>query len=386
MKYLITLLFEANAHQCAPVKRQKGKSFCCRINCPILTSPHLPRRASYGMLYVFEATEESKKERRLKPDFKKAITSYQRSAAGTSWTPENLRTPETLLHTVRYLMTEILSNEGKEKVTLQMLYEFIHDRLRAVRQELVIQRADDEVRRQVLECAIVFYSVSCLKMAFFKKPDFDAADNSSQIHMCLGQLIDIYDRDTPDSLGVNGDKLNRRCLVESINLLFNLSSYDQLTRYHRLPTAVKENSSLKKAYEICIKLMNNNFYAVLKQSCHLNFLLFSVLSPSLPPLQATFLERLINASLTKRQVLRLSVSYLADVLFPYENGTASTYIVNKIFKDLRMSNGDEKEICVNTWSVVGKDDVLKSIPPQMKRADSRETWLNLMHPYISHLT
>lgn len=337
------------------------------------------------MLYAFEATEESKKERRLKPDFKKAITSYQRSAAGTSWTPENLRTPETLLHTVRYLMTEILSYEGKEKITLQMLYEFIHDRLRAVRQELVIQRADDEVRRQVLECAIFFYSVSCLKMAFFTKPDFDAADNSLQIHTCLGQLLDIYDRDSSDTLKKQNDRLDRRCLVESINLLFNFTSYDQLTRYHRLPSAVKENSSLKISYNICLKLMNNNFYAVLKETSRLNFVLFSALSSSLPPLQAAFLERLIYASLTKKQVLRLSVRYLADIVFPYESESASTATLLKIFTDLRMTEASEEEVCISSWSVFKKEEILKFIPRQMKRSDSRETWTVLMRPYISHL-
>lgn len=63
------------------------------------------------------------------------VKQYARPAAGqTQPAPADIRTPETLLATTRYLVGELFGQE-EEEMAENLVYDFIFDRLRAVRQE-----------------------------------------------------------------------------------------------------------------------------------------------------------------------------------------------------------------------------------------------------------
>lgn len=96
-------------------------------------------------------------------DKSKVVKEFARSAAGIQRPkPHQLRTPATLQRTVRYLLTDVLNDTRKP---FHVAYDFIFDRLRAVRQEIVMQNLDSALTIQLLEPIIMFLAYSLYRFA-----------------------------------------------------------------------------------------------------------------------------------------------------------------------------------------------------------------------------
>ena len=91
-------------------------------------------------------------------DETKVVKEFARSAAGVQTPrPKSLRTKACLKRTVTYLLTEIIRDERKP---YHVAYDFIFDRLRAVRQEIVMQDLDAVTTIELIEPMIMFLSYS----------------------------------------------------------------------------------------------------------------------------------------------------------------------------------------------------------------------------------
>lgn len=100
----------------------------------------------------------------------KVIKEFSRSAAGVRTPrPHSLRTKKALKRTVTYLLTDIIRDDRKP---FHFAYDFIFDRLRAVRQEIVMQDFDELATIEIIEPMIMFLTYSlyrfvCLHHFFF---------------------------------------------------------------------------------------------------------------------------------------------------------------------------------------------------------------------------
>lgn len=91
-------------------------------------------------------------------DESKVVKEFARSAAGMRTPkPHNLRTRGCLKYTVNYLLTNIMTDQRK---SFHFAYDFIFDRLRAVRQEIVIQDFDEITTIGLIEPIIMFLAYS----------------------------------------------------------------------------------------------------------------------------------------------------------------------------------------------------------------------------------
>lgn len=91
-------------------------------------------------------------------DESKVVKEFARSAAGVQAPrPKSLRTKACLKRTVTYLLTEIIRDERKP---YHVAYDFIFDRLRAVRQEIVMQDLDAVTTIELIEPMIMFLAYS----------------------------------------------------------------------------------------------------------------------------------------------------------------------------------------------------------------------------------
>ena len=216
--------------------------------------------------------------------------------------------------------SKLASDIDEDEESRRIIYEFVHDRLRAIRQELVIQQVDDEIRQEIFEYATFFYITSAFKLSNLEYKCFDPRDNKSHIHICLNQLLVIYDKkDYIDSSSYQSTSqhFERRCLIEATSLIFNMESLCELNRYQKLPAEVKRHRLVKDAIEICTYFINNNYYAILKKSTGLNIILFSALSIFIPLIQAEYLTRL-SKGMASPNPLGCPLPALAKVLFPFE--------------------------------------------------------------------
>ncbi|CAF0734866.1 unnamed protein product [Brachionus calyciflorus] len=98
----------------------------------------------------------------------KLVKEYGRPAAGKIIKSSELRTLETLLKTTKYLIREVYS---REKFDFVSKYEFIFDRLRAIRQDIIIERCDSEISNKIHEIILCFYLISDYKLCASDKYD-----------------------------------------------------------------------------------------------------------------------------------------------------------------------------------------------------------------------
>lgn len=88
----------------------------------------------------------------------KVVTEFARSAAGVqSPKAKYIRTPKALKRTIEYLLTFIVTDTRKP---FNVVYDFIFDRLRAVRQEIVIQNLSEATSVELLEPICLFLAYS----------------------------------------------------------------------------------------------------------------------------------------------------------------------------------------------------------------------------------
>lgn len=86
------------------------------------------------------------------------VTEFSRSAAGNRTPrPADLRTPAALQRTVEYLFDRVLLDARKP---FWFVYEFVFDRLRCVRQEIVIQHLGEVETIGLLEPIVMFLAYS----------------------------------------------------------------------------------------------------------------------------------------------------------------------------------------------------------------------------------
>lgn len=122
----------------------RSKIFCCR-------------RWKENLLHYYEIRPQVAGGRRI-PDEPKVVKEFRRSAADTRHPkPHELRTSNALKHTVEYLLSDIVNDNRRP---FNFAYDFIFDRLRAVRQEIVIQNVSESLTIELLEPVIMFLAYS----------------------------------------------------------------------------------------------------------------------------------------------------------------------------------------------------------------------------------
>lgn len=98
------------------------------------------------------------------PDEPKVVKEFSRSAAGMQTPkPHNLRTKQCLKRTVNYLLTDIVTDQRRP---FHFAYDFIFDRLRAVRQEIVMQDFDEITSIELIEPIIMFLAYSLYRLVY----------------------------------------------------------------------------------------------------------------------------------------------------------------------------------------------------------------------------
>ncbi|ETN72161.1 SAC3/GANP family protein [Necator americanus] len=153
----------------------------CKTMCP---ESEIQFRCSNGMIHILERCRDSEKNR----ETHKLVKEYARPAAGRNHLhPESLRPPDVLVETVHYLLK--LYEQEKEK-RFDSVYTFVCDRLRAVRQDMILQNlpAVDTIR--ILEAMIPFYFESEYLCRTKRYEAYDWKLHSNYLEECLSRWSD----------------------------------------------------------------------------------------------------------------------------------------------------------------------------------------------------
>ena len=169
------------------------------------------------LLHPFEYTKK-REEGIPVADRSKTVKEYSRAAAGRFVpNPTELRPPEVLVKTVEYLLGNLINVEIKRGTEWIDIYEYVFDRLRAVRQDMVIQNIGGHIAISILEKTIRFfvYSGYCLCEEKTGKK-FDSVINDTHLQECLMRLMTLY-RET-EGIDCHFNRTEFECLYQIVNL------------------------------------------------------------------------------------------------------------------------------------------------------------------------
>ncbi|KAH3875617.1 SAC3 domain-containing protein 1-like isoform X2 [Dreissena polymorpha] len=192
-------------------------------------------------------------------DYSRCVKEYCRPTVGKEdRNPAEVRPPSVLLDTVHYLIHSVATL----KCPWNEIYDFIFDRLRAVRQDLVVQECEDRHAIEILEAAVRFHVYSEYRLCTEHISVFDAKINSQHAQECLKRLISLYN--------IRGNTSENRAEFEATYLLYNLGAEEALLHYLSLDVHLRHCSIVRQAYQMSIAFAANNWVRVLRMYANLS--------------------------------------------------------------------------------------------------------------------
>ncbi|KAM9795909.1 SAC3 domain-containing protein 1 isoform X1 [Syngnathus typhle] len=232
----------------------------CQTMCP---AGELRKRESQNRLHRFEMLAGTEKERKPRADPLRAVKEYSRPAAGKdSANSAELRPPAVLLKTVCYLIDEVAASPHLHPWT--EVYSFVFDRLRSVKQDMIIQRAHGPDCVAVLERMVRFLLYASYRLCDEPLRHFDPRINDTHLQENLRWLLDCYTHET-------GPHPNQE-EFQALGLLYNLGSSVAMRHIMELPAPLRHTPAIMLAISINQAFLERNTVRLLRSARRLNFL------------------------------------------------------------------------------------------------------------------
>ncbi|XP_017085279.1 SAC3 domain-containing protein 1 isoform X2 [Drosophila eugracilis] len=240
------------------------------------------------------------------------VKEFTRSAADVKMPlPKEMRTEAALTKTVEYLLKDIILDTRKP---YNLVYDFIFDRLRAVRREIVIQMYDARQKIIQLEPIVMFLAYSRYRLCGESIEKFDPKICNQHLQECLTGVLCCYEE--LDGLEPSREptirELDRRCFIESLYQVFNLGSPESFARALSLPGYVRQDATFKLCFDICLAFQQGNLYKVLMGFPQLPHILCAVATIKLQAIRRSLLQIFTHAYNNKQ--LTVPVHYLLRLL------------------------------------------------------------------------
>ncbi|VDM58951.1 unnamed protein product [Angiostrongylus costaricensis] len=156
----------------------------CMTMCP---ESEIHFRQSHNMVHPMEKFRRHD-SRCPKDDVHRMVKEYTRSAAGSNHRqPDLLRPPDVLLKTVRYLLNLYKAEKASQ---YSIVFSFVCDRLRAVRQDMILQHCSALDSSRILQEMIPFYFDTDYVCRRRNCDTYDWKLHSTQLEECLSKWIE----------------------------------------------------------------------------------------------------------------------------------------------------------------------------------------------------
>ncbi|XP_029469298.1 SAC3 domain-containing protein 1 [Rhinatrema bivittatum] len=213
-------------------------------------------------LHRFEMLAGTEGHRQPQADPHKTVKEYSRPAAGKNVPqPTDLRPPAVLLKTVRYLMEEVVP---RTDASWRELYTFVSDRLRSVRQDMIVQRVHGEDCVTLLEPTLAFLLCAgyCVSQEASKLHHFDSTLHAGHMRECFSWLLQCY------KAGIPG----REAEFQALFLLYDLGSPEAICHSLLLPPCIRGSSEVQAAMAVNWAYLEGNYVRFFRLLRGLSFL------------------------------------------------------------------------------------------------------------------
>lgn len=246
---------------------------------------------------------------RLAPEL--AVKEYSRSSANQEEPlPHELRPEPVLNMTMNYLVLNIMPTIELADINVSQWYDFLWDRLRGIRKDIVQQQLCSVNTANILEQCARFHILCFDRLCGEDASIFDEKINTENLNNCLQSLIHMY-----DDLHVQGLVCPNEPEFRAYEILLKLNRGDIIWEFQQL------SPNLQTAPEILFSLrvfsaFNNNLYSLffklVKQTTYLNACLLQRYSSIV---RSKALQSVISAFCRPQdQSFKVPSSYLKDIL------------------------------------------------------------------------
>ncbi|XP_043490954.1 SAC3 domain-containing protein 1 isoform X2 [Polistes fuscatus] len=181
--------------------------------------------------------------------------------------PSSLRPGPVLLSTIKYLFTKIVTRTDVDWIHV---YDFTFDRLRAIRQDLVIQRIGTTMSIQILEPIVRFHTYASQRLSERNINEFNPKINDQHLLECMTQLLVLYDTlNREKELEIHEEieaitLIDNRVEMEALYILLNIGDVSGLNRALILPEKLRKSEEIKLATKISIAWYLKNYVRVFR--------------------------------------------------------------------------------------------------------------------------
>ncbi|KAF2366473.1 SAC3/GANP/THP3 [Trinorchestia longiramus] len=266
------------------VRKAQYLSATCSDMCP--EKERYMREAQYD-LSSYEMTADKK------VDHKRTVKKFSRSSADKHEPlPHELRTGAVLKQTMDYLMCNIMPDlEEDSKKDLDLCYNFLWDRTRAMRSDIMQQHLLDRSAVYVLERCVRFH-IYCAERLCLEPPDvFDPKMNAEHLSKSLHSLKELY-----HDLSENSTFVDSESEFRAYEILLDIDDGNIMFAYMNFRDSVRKSPEVQFAVKVLHSIQTNNFVrffhlvkeATLLQACILHKYFYRVRSKALIILTKAF--------------------------------------------------------------------------------------------------
>lgn len=271
----------------------------CRLMCP---ENEMKIREASGRLHFLERSQTARSQGRLKVDRELAVKEFSRPAAGKGPVkPCDLRPAHVLKRTVNYLLGSVVSNA---ELPWFEIYNFIFDRLRSVRQDMVIQCIHGNDAISILEMNVRFLVYASYRLCSESKDRFDSHINDTHLQECLKRLIVLY--------STSDDSSCHQMEFVALYLIINLGSTEAISLGLEMKPAIGTDRVFQTALALNLAWSKVNYVRTLRLIRQLPLLQAWAAHRHIDTIRRTALKVMSSAFSSK--TLTYPLSSLADLL------------------------------------------------------------------------
>ena len=266
----------------------------CMEMCP---KAEILLREETRRLAVFEMVAGTENGRFPKANHNTCVKEYTRSAAGCRIDRSKLRPAHVLQKCMNYLTDEIVDQDKHGKSWVE-IFEFVSNRVRAIRQDMVVQRIQGDVVVDILKKAVRFHIVVMEECK--SERNFDRALCLDQLHGCLLPLMEYVKTIKNVSVEYESHLYYVLLNMKSTSLALN-SIRDMLQeRIYR-----KENEHEHAIFELALAYILFNYHRLFKIFERLPYIASCCLATSVNHLRIKALNIIQKAYSSKNSKLPL---------------------------------------------------------------------------------
>ncbi|KAA0199435.1 hypothetical protein HAZT_HAZT003986 [Hyalella azteca] len=290
------------------VKKAKYLSATCPDMCP--EKERYMREVQYD-LSPYEMTSDRK------VDHKRAVKKFSRSSADKHEPlPHELRPGSVLRLTMDYLMWNILPDmEDDSNCDMDLCYNYLWDRTRAMRSDIMQQHLLDESAVYVLERCVRFH-IYCTERLCLEPPDvFDPKMNAEHLSKSMHSLKELYHDLSENSIYVDSEAEFR-----AYEILLDVDDGNIMFAYLHFRDSVRKSPEVQFAVEILHAVQSNNFVRFFRLVKKATFLQSCILHKYFNRIRSKALVILTKALNAPSKSQSISLAKLCHLLL-FENTT-----------------------------------------------------------------